>query len=282
MTNDTQDNEHLHANHALWQLRARVHRDTPMYQGYIKQLREQGSCLNSVEAELLGDISGRKILHLQCHIGTDTLSLASLGAEVTGVDFSEEALEQARTLSADLDLSAKFVHSSVLDPSLNLGQDFDIVFTSYGTICWFKDLEAWADTIARHLKPGGRFVMVDGHPMATVVSENAWRDHQRLELAYPYFPEGGPVRWDDEGTYAGGDHKFPKQHCYEWMHPISEVLTVLIKRKLAIEHFDEHQVCVWAMYPGLKQDDDGYYRMPEGWRDRLPLLFSLVARAGQS
>lgn len=275
------DHDRMRANHVMWQSRARVHRDTPMYQGYIRQLRETGSCLNSIEAELLGDVSGQKALHLQCHIGPDTLSLASLGAEVTGVDFSEEALAQARRLADDLGLAARFVHSSVIDPELDLGRDFDLVFTSYGTICWFADLEAWADTIARHLRPGGRFVMVDGHPMMCALSETAWRDHGRLEIALPYFAESDPVQWNDCGTYAGGDHDLPAVSSFEWMHPISQVLTVLLRRGMRIEHFGEHPECVWQFLPGLTQDDDGYYRLPEPLRDRMPALFSLVARMGE-
>lgn len=274
------DDERMRANHTMWQSRARVHRDTPMYQGYIRQLRERGSCLNSIEAELLGDVRGKRALHLQCHIGTDTLSLASFGADVTGVDFSEEALDQARRLADDLELSARFVHGSVIDPKLDLGREFDLVFTSYGTICWFADLEAWADTIARHLVPGGEFVMVDGHPLLNALSWEAWSEHGRLELAMPYFAGTGPVQWNDEGTYAGGDHDLPAHPSYEWMHPISEILGVLLERGLVIEHFDEHPECVWQALPGLPQDDDGYYRLPEPLRDRVPLLFSLKARMG--
>ena len=231
------------------------------------------STLLSIELEELGDVTGKSLLHLQCHFGLDTMSWARLGARVTGVDFSEKAIELARSLSGELGIDARFVLSNVYDlpDALNEAGEYDVVFTSYGVLCWLPDLPRWAEIIAHFLKPGGTFYMIDGHPAANIFNDD--NDATDLTVRYPYF-HSEAMRFESGPTYAGDE--MLKTSSYEWCHPIGDILNPLISAGLRIEFLHEFPFSGYQHLPMMVQGDDGWWRFPE-FNESVPQLFSLKA-----
>jgi SAM-dependent methyltransferase len=215
---------------------------------------------------------------LQCHIGTDSLSWARKGAIVTGVDFSQVAIDQATRLADELKLRASFVHANIYELRGRLAGQFDVVFSSYGAIIWLHDLKRWAAAIAHYLKPGGFFYLVDAHPMLLAIDEKFFGDQQLVRLAYPYFEHHEPLQFTDQGSYADRELLTTANRNYEWMHSLSEIFMSMIEAGLAIEAFGEHRQCPWQALPCCVQQSDGQFYLPDALRDRLPLLFSLKAR----
>lgn len=268
------DADPLAANRANWEERAAHHPDTAHYD--IDAFLDGESSLYPLEREELGDAVGlgTSLLHLQCHLGTDTLSWAREGAEVVGVDFSPEALEFARDLAAETGLAdrAEFVEADVLD----LDREFDVVFTTYGVLFWLPDIEAWADTVARHLADGGTFYIAELHPftgMLENVSDGA------AEFAHPYFHEDEPLRFDIDGSYADEDAEFEATTTYEWAHGLGEIVTALCEAGLRIEFLHEHPWAEFRMWEALEVDEEGRWWLPEDDETPdLPLTFSIRAR----
>ncbi|WP_439026370.1 class I SAM-dependent methyltransferase [Haloarchaeobius sp. DT45] len=266
--------EHRETNRRMWDERATHHPDTDYYD--VEGFLDGESSLWDLERDELGsDISaGTTLLHLQCHFGMDTLSWARDGADVVGVDFSEEAIRRARELATEADLAdrAEFVEGDVLD--LDLGREFDVVFTSYGVLCWLDDLDSWADTVARHLAPGGVFYIAEGHPLAGTFEHV---DGDTATLAYSYF-HGEPEHFDEQGSYADFDAEFEHTEMYEWGHSLGEVVTALATRGLRIEFLHEFPWCTWQRFEGMTEDDCGRWWLPDDVPVDLPQTFSLKAR----
>ncbi|WP_431072735.1 class I SAM-dependent methyltransferase [Microbacterium phyllosphaerae] len=218
-----------------------------------------------------GSLSGLDLCHLQCHIGTDTISLARAGARVTGVDFSEPALRVATTLAERTGVAATWIHTDVLDARNAVPGDFDVVYTSIGTICWLRDLDRWAAQIVALLRPGGTFFIRDGHPALLALDEDA----EGLATTYPYFGDGRAQQWDDESTYAG-DGKVAHARTYEWPHPLSEILGALLRAGLRLVHFDEGRTLPWRFSPRMVEVPRGY-AWPEAERNLIPCTFTIVA-----
>ena len=227
--------------------------------------------LHSLELSELGDISGKKILHLQCHFGMDTLSLEMLGAEVTGVDFSEEAIKAAEQLRDELGMKARFIHSDVYNLYEMLDEKFDIVYTSYGVLIWLPDIYTWGKIVSRYLKDDGFFYIAECHPVSMMFDNSGISEP--LKVKYPYFEQSEPVMFVAEGTYADRDAKTVNNISYEWAHSLSDILMALINAGLKIEFFHEHSFTVWEQFPGMKRNEEGYYIRDEN----IPLLFSLKA-----
>lgn len=265
--------EFLKVNRELWDKLAKIHHKSEFYdvEGFLKG----NQTLDPIETEELPDISGKKLLHLQCHFGMDTLSLARLGADVTGVDFSSEAIDLAKTLSKTAEIDARFICTNVYDLPEVLDEKFDIVFTSGGVIVWLPDLEAWAKVISSSLKPGGIFYMREFHPFSYIF-DNDDEDIKELRVKYPYFQGKEPLMFEDEGSYASGGTKTGKMKTYEWNHPISEIFSVLISHGLRIDHFHEFPVTSYKALPFMIKNDDGRWVLPE-MADVLPLMFSIKA-----
>ncbi|AXL12121.1 methyltransferase [Microbacterium foliorum] len=219
-----------------------------------------------------GSLSGLEVCHLQCHIGTDTISLARAGARVTGVDFSEPALRAAAALAERTGVAATWVRTDVLEAGSTVPGDFDVVYTSIGTICWLQDLDRWAAQIVALLRPGGTFFIRDGHPALLALDEDA----PELTTRYPYFGDGRAQQWDDESTYAG-DGTVAHPRTYEWPHPLSEVLGALLRAGLRLLHFDEGRTLPWRFSPRMVEVPRGY-AWPEAERDLIPCTFTVVAR----
>ncbi len=234
-----------------------------------------GKCtLMPLEREELGDVSGKSLLHLQCHFGLDTLSWARLGAKVTGVDFSDRAIASAKSLSKELGIDADFLCSNVYDlPGISKGE-FDIVYTSYGVLCWLPDLTGRAKIIARFLKPGGTFYIVEAHPINNVFENE--RDTTELKVRYSYFHSPKPTRWEPEGSYADKSAKVTNP-TYEWTHPLGDIINSLISAGLRIDFLHEFPYMGEDHYPFMEKGKDGWWRL-KGNKETIPLMFSIKAK----
>lgn len=219
-----------------------------------------------------GSVAGLDVVHLQCHIGTDTLSLARLGARVTGVDFSQRSLEVARDLARRCGLEARFVEADVQHAADAVEDTFDVVYTSVGTVTWLPDLTAWARSIARLLRPGGTFFIRDGHPMLFTL-DDARSD--LLVVRYRYFASEYSETWPDPTTYTGNE---PIEHArtYDWPHSLAEIITALLGAGLRITSFGEQQTVPWLAHP-LMEEVEGDWAFPEPLRQRVPLTYSITA-----
>lgn len=230
-----------------------------------------GRCaLLPLERDELGDVSGRSLVHLQCHFGLDTLSWARRGARVTGVDFSPAAVQTARALAARCRIDARFVEAEVTTAADTLGS-FDVVFTSWGVIGWLPDLPAWGRTVAALLRPGGTFYMAEIHPTALLFSGDL-----PLRRRYPYFPTETPLFEQDDGTYADRSAHVAEPDRFEWIFTLADVVMALIDAGLRIEWIREHDVTCCDLPGGLVEGPDRMWRMPPGELS-LPLSFSIRA-----
>jgi len=220
----------------------------------------------------VGGVDGLSLLHLQCHFGLDSLAWVRRGAQVTGVDFSPRAIEAARELSQHANLPATFICSDVYDLHNNLTGKFEIVFTSIGVLCWLKDLDAWARTIAHFLKPGGFFYIMDAHPLLyTLDDEGNWT------FILSYFHQTDPYVWDDENAdYMDKSYTTPTP-TYEWQWPVSDIINAVIDAGLRLEFFHEFEAMSEPVYPEMTAREDGLFTFPN-MPVPLPVVFSLKAR----
>jgi SAM-dependent methyltransferase len=269
--------EYRRANYRNWESRVPIHAASQMYDlaAYTAD-PEHISHIVAFDRPRLGDLAGLDVVHLQCHIGTDTLSLARLGPKtMTGLDFSPSALAVARKLAADCNAGIDFVESEVYDAVETLGPGrFDLVYTSVGAVNWLPDIAAWARVVAGLLRPGGRLFLRDGHPMMYTLDDE--RDDGLLLVVRPYF-EGVAQRWEDDTTYTDGDQKVTEPLMYEWNHGLGEVVTAVLDAGVVLTALVEHDVCSWQGNPALVRRNEG------GWvlldrPERLPLMYTLEAR----
>lgn len=266
-------NEHTETNRRHWDEVVPLHVASEMYD--VEGFRASKSRLHPIELEELGDVRGKSLLHLQCHFGLDTLSWATQGAAVTGIDFSEPAIDTARKLAAELEIDARFLVSDIYALPENLEGQFDIVFTSYGVLTWLPDIPRWAKVAAHFVRPGGTFYIVEFHPM-TWTLENEPGITDDIRLAYPYFPTGDALDFEEDGTYAQPDAKVEHRRTFEWPHPVSEVVTALIDAGLRIEFLHEFPHTTWRFLPFMEPAGDRMFRLTKH-DGQLPLLYSVRA-----
>ena len=264
-------------NRAMWDERAAAHADSPDY-GFARFAADPAHLSDVVRFDLplLGDVDGLRGVHLQCHIGTDTLSLARLGATMTGLDFSGESLARARALAERAGPPVEFVQSTVDDAAAVLGAGrFDLVFTGIGALCWLPDIRAWAHTVATLLAPGGRLFLREGHPALWALADPG--DDGRLVLEHPYFERAEPTVWDEDATYVQTDVSFTHTRSAEWNHGIGEVVTALLAEGLTLDGLAEHQSVPWNALPGLMHqvEFDEWQLRDRPWR--LPHTYTLRA-----
>lgn len=267
------------SNRRLWDELTAIH-----LRAYPVQEFLDGRCsLRPVEVAEVGDVRGRALLHLQCHFGMDTLSWARRGARVTGVDFSAAAIDAARRLAEQAGLEARFLLSSVFDLPQKLDERFDIVYTGVGVLCWLRDIGAWGRVVARFLKPGGFFYIYESHPFIHTFddelpeAERTSGGKSRLVPRYGYFhrkepfvfPGGGPDYADPGQRVASPSH--------EWVWSLSDVVNALTGAGLGIDFLHEHPKMPFKFIPGMVEDEDGLWHLPE-YAGMLPLAFSLKAR----
>ena len=267
------NDEYFEANRRNWDERVPIHEASAFYD--MASFREGLSSLWPEDVEAVGDVTGKTMLHLQCHFGQDTLSWARLGARVTGLDFSGEAIRAARRIAAELELGAEFVEANVYDAVEALGgQQFDVVFTGVGAIVWLPDLTRWAEIVAALLHPGGVFFIREGHPFAHVFDDEA----DNLQIRYRYFRGPEPDRWEEAGTYADTAAETHENVSYEWSHTLGQIVTALAQAGLVIEFLHESDVVPWKQFPFMVEGEEpGTWVLPEH-RASVPLQFSLRAR----
>jgi SAM-dependent methyltransferase len=274
MSNRTRDvDEFLAANRELWNDWTEIHETSEFYD--LEGFRRGGMRLRDYELDQIGDVTGLSLLHLQCHFGIDTLSWARQGARVTGVDFSPRAIALARKLASELGLEARFIESDVYRVSDVLDEQFDLVYTSRGVLGWLPEVRPWADVVARHVTPGGRFYITEIHPVMQAL-ENEGVAPGELRLQYPYWEHRDPLALPVKGSYADPTANVRSQMEYGWDHSLGEIVTALIEAGLTIKSLREYPFLDWKL-DFLVEGSDGRWRLPPETKGELPLMFSLLA-----
>ncbi len=260
--------EYIRVNRANWDQRAPAHATSPDYN--LRRFIDDPAFIGEVvqfDRTRLGDVRGLRGVHLQCHIGTDTVGLSRLGARMTGLDFSSAAIEQARTLVAKSGDNVIFIESDVYDAASAMGsKQFDLVFTGIGALCWLPSISRWAAAVATVLKPGGRLFIREGHPMLWSLTDA--RPDGLLVVDLPYFERDEPSVWEDGGTYVETDVVFTANTTHEWNHGLGEIVTALMAEGMQITGLAEHDSVPWEALPGqMTKDDLGEWRLTERpWR----------------
>ncbi|MCO7579295.1 MULTISPECIES: class I SAM-dependent methyltransferase [Pseudomonas] len=268
--------EYLTLNKTNWDERAPLHAASADYA--VQRFVDDPQFLSDVvqfDRPLLGDIQGLRGVHLQCHIGTDTLSLARLGARMSGLDFSSASLAEARTLAQRCNTPIDYHESDVFAATDVLPRgEFDLVYTGIGALCWLPSIERWAQTVGALLKPGGRLFIREGHPMLWALDEE---QRDSLQVAFPYFERSEPLVWDEDTTYVETESSLKATVTHEWNHGLGEIISALLAQGLEITGLVEHQSIPWEALPGqMVVDERGEWRLKEApWR--LPLSYTLQA-----
>jgi ubiquinone/menaquinone biosynthesis C-methylase UbiE len=260
------DQKYIEINRQSWNNRTDTHIQSEFYNqaGFLKGKNS----LNDIELNLLGKIKGKSILHLQCHFGQDTISLGRLGADVTGVDLSDKAIDRAKQIAKDTNSNAKFICCDVYDLPNHLNEKFDVVFTSYGTIGWLPDLDKWAKIISRFLKPNGQFVFVEFHPVVWMFDDNFDK------ISFRYFNSGAIIETEN-GTYA--DKKADITQSYVmWNHGLSEVINSLISNGLEINALDEFDYSPYNCFQNTLEFEPNKFRI-EHLNNKIPMVYSVIA-----
>ena len=268
---------YLEENRALWDERGPAHAASPGYA--VERFATDPTFLSHVvrfDLPRLGDLSGLRGVHLQCHIGTDTISLARLGARVTGLDFSSASLEQARAIAARVGADVEFVESNLYDAVTALdGARFDFVFTGIGALCWLPSIRDWASVVAELLVPGGRLFIREAHPMLWSIADP--REDGLLVIDYDYFETYEPTTLEVTGTYVETDVVFTHTREHSWNHGLGEIVTALLDAGMELTGLVEHDSVPWEALPGMMDE------LPGGeWRladrpTRVPHSYTLQA-----
>lgn len=269
--------DYLTLNRANWDERAAAHAASKDYR--VTAFADDPAHLSSVvsfDRPRLGDIAGLRGVHLQCHIGTDTVSLARLGATMTGVDFSAASLAEARRLATAAGNPVEYVESDVYGAPGQLARhSFDLVYTGIGALCWLPDIRRWAGVVADLLRPGGRLFIREGHPVLWALPDP--RPDGLLALELPYFEHTEPTVWDEGGTYVDTDAEFVHNTTHSWNHGLGEIVTALIDAGMAVTGLTEHDTVPWDALPGqMRKAANGEWQLADR-PERLPHSYTLQA-----
>ncbi len=283
MSADDRTALYFDANLARWDESVAIHAASEGYDlaGFLRGEKT----LYPVETDEVGDVRGKTLLHLQCHFGMDTLNWARLGARVTGLDFSGTAIDRARELATQIGINdATFVQANVYDAPNVVHDQFEVVYTGIGALCWLPDIRRWADVVSKLLKPGGFVYVYEGHPMLWAMDDER-ADHE-LVAQSPYFETEHPNEWVGESTYVDGP-PLKNLKSYDWNHGLGEIVTALIKAGLRLDFLHEHREAVWQALPWMVRTDGESkpqryarrtaWQLPIEQRDRCPLMYSLKA-----
>lgn len=252
-------------NKAAWNLKTNIHIDSEFYNN--ESFLKGKSSLKHIELDLLGDIKGKSILHLQCHFGQDTISLSRLGAKVVGIDLSDNAINYAQSMAKELATDTQFICSDIYELPSALDDKFDVVFTSYGVIGWLPDMERWANIVAHYLKPGGQFIMVEFHPVVWMFDD----DFNTID--YSYF-KGEQIVEQLEGSYADRNAEI-KYSTVTWTHSLSEVVNNLIQAGVHVTQFEEYNYSPYNCFKNAVKIDKDKYRI-EHLGDKLPMIYAIT------
>jgi len=262
-------------NLAHWNERAAAHAASPGYP--VARLVADPAAVSEVVAfdrPLLGSLDGQRGIHLQCHIGTDTVSLSRLGATMTGLDFSDKSLHEAREIAARARADVRFVQADVYDALAAAGDGYDFVYTGVGALCWLPDIARWAGVVASLLRPGGRLFLREGHPVLWALDE---KRTDALVVKYPYFEGDGPTVFVSDGSYVETDIELLGSKTHQWNHGLGEVFTALVEAGMALTTLIEHRSCPWEALPGqMRTLPTGEWALTDD-PDRLPLTYTLQA-----
>ena len=262
----SKEKNYLEINRQSWNNRTDAHLKSEFYD--LQNFIQGKSSLNTIELELLGDLSGKSVLHLQCHFGQDSISLARLGAEVTGVDLSDKAIANAKQLAKETKSNTDFICCDIYELPKYLNRQFDIVFASYGTIGWLPDLDKWAKVISKFLKPKGQFIFAEFHPVVWMFDDNF------QNITYRYFNSGAIIE-SENGTYADKNADISQEYVM-WNHGLSEVLNSLIKNGLSINSFQEYDYSPYDCFDHTLEFEPKKYRIKH-LDNKIPMVFSLAA-----
>lgn len=268
----------LAANRLNWDDRAALHASDTTGSYRIEWVLGGGSSLNGIETSeletLFGGVADKDVVHLQCHIGLDTISLKHAGARsATGLDFSPEAIRAARAFARQAGTDVRFVESDVIEAAEALGAQYDLVFVSWGAINWLADIGAWGRVVASLLRPGGRLYLLEGHP---TMNQLDWVEGERRLRFSWRTPLGAPLEWNETQTYTGDTRPIRNTRNYEWIHPLSDVVGAVLGAGLRLDFLHEHERLVWQAFPDMVGEEGGEWRLPED-AVKLPLAFSLGA-----
>jgi len=272
--------EHIALNRRAWDDRVQVHWESAMYQKHLAALRDGRHDLEPAIVEgvrnAVGDVAGKSLVHLQCHMGMETLGWAMLGARATGVDFSQPAIDKATALRDELGLTdqATFHCADVYDAPRVCNQTYDIVFVSVGSLCWLPDVERWAEVVHELLSPGGVLYLNDVHPLMNTLDDSP--EAPGFKLHYPYLG-GQPQVYEAEGTYAQTDAAFTHNQMADYTHSLGDTIGALLRVGLALDRFEESADCCWPALDVMEQVAPERWELPEPWRNKLPASFTLVA-----
>lgn len=261
--------QYFEENRKLWDSRVEVHVKSDLYK--MESFLAGHTSLTEIERHALGDVSGKTVLHLQCHFGQDTLSLAREGALVTGVDFSGKAIEKAREISQETGLHATFIESNIYDLPSILEGSFDIVFTTFGAIPWLPDLETWAGIIGRYVKKGGIFYIAEFHPTLYLFN------FDNYQVEYGYFQTKLPYEEIVQGSYADKEGKTGGKE-YFWNHSLSEVLNPLMKQGMSLVQFNEFDFSPYNCFPNMMERSPGRYVWGTRLGVSIPHVFSMTLK----
>jgi len=265
--------EWMALNRRRWDELAAIHPGTAFYG--VDRFKAGEDALLPIELAEMEDVAGKSLLHLQCHIGLDTLNWARKGARVTGLDYSSEAIRQARKLAADTGLAADFVEANVYDARKVINGTFDIVYVTWGAINWLPDLQRWAEIVAGFLKPGGYLYLLEGHPGALMLEQKT--KEEPIASTYPYFHDGDPLIFHNDKSYTGEGAATQNTAAAEWIHSVSQIVTAILGAGLTLEFLREHDRLAWQLFPAMIRGNDGMWRLPLG-APTIPLALSIKAR----
>ena len=273
----------METNRANWNERADVHAASDGY-GFDRLAADPNylSHVVAFDQHHLTDVDAKRMVHLQCHVGHDSLSWVRLGAQVTGLDQSERSIEIARTLASDLGHDADFVCANVYEARQALEGDFDIVYTSVGALNWLPDIARWGQVVSSLLRPGGRLYVRDAHPVAnTLLADNSLGDPEQSEMfaVLPYFEHDEPNHYTTADTYTenGIGAITENQQMCEWNHGLGEIITAVLDGGLRIDEVTEHDQLDWAQFANMSTPDGQWYRLPKKFQRVVPLMFTIQA-----
>jgi 2-polyprenyl-3-methyl-5-hydroxy-6-metoxy-1,4-benzoquinol methylase len=260
------EKNYIELNRRLWDLRTDIHIGSEFYD--VSGFLNGKTSLNEIELTLLGDLKGKTILHLQCHFGQDSISLARMGAKVTGVDLSPRAIEEAKKLNEKAGTDAEFICSDVYELIHIHSQQYDFVFTSYGVIGWLPDMNRWAALVSHFLKSDGKLLLVEFHPVVWML------DYDFSKISYSYFNAGAIVE-QSEGTYTDRNAKINAEEV-SWNHDLAEVIQALINQKLQITQFSEYDYSPYNCFRHLEEFSPGKFSVKH-LESKIPMVYALMA-----
>lgn len=274
MSFDPETARMISANRANWDARAPIHVASAFYG--LDGSRPAESWFAPYEWTDLGELADKRLLHLQCHLGTETVAFAAKGARVTGLDFSGESLALARRLTRERGLSVEYVRADVHEAPAATGGRFEIVYTGKGSLCYVPDLDRWAGVVRELLEPGGMLYVVEFHPLFYALGVGPVAEHAELTLRGDYLSGRGPEEHDATRTYTDGPPLSEATVSYEWRHELGEVVTALTRAGLRIESLREDRRLPWQHWPTMERDADGWFALPDA-APRIPLFYALKA-----